>query len=94
MATTILAPGFTAATSAPITLSDGQNVALFLRDLDTEIPYDKIRIEVQFQNSNSSWTTVSYLVFPENPAIQFAGPVTFRVKRQSNTRVALGVERA
>lgn len=93
MATEILAPATTAATSTPVTLTAGQTASLFLRVTGSEKPFEGVQIEVQFQNSDSTWSTVAVLVAPASPTVRFDGPATFRVKREL-TRFAVGVEQA
>jgi len=93
MATEILAPATTAATSTPVTLAAGQTASLFLRSSGVENPFEGVQIQVQLQNSDTTWSTVAVLVAPANPTVQFDGPATFRVRREL-TRFAVGVERA
>lgn len=93
MATQILAPGNSAAASTPETLAAGQSASLFLSSTDSEKPFKGTKIDVQLQKEDTTWSTVATLVWPSNPAVQFNGPATYRVKRAPSLG-AVGVERA
>lgn len=92
MATSLLPPGTTEASSAPITVTEGVIVNLFLTSAAGPVS-SASPVYLEFQNSLGTWTAVAVMVPPILPSVTFTGPATFRVRRAALLS-AVGVERA
>lgn len=80
MATTILAIGNTAATSASRTIVAGVIESFFLRG-NTTAGTPGMTVDIEFQNSNGTWTQVGQMAGNRTRAFDLYGPKTVRFSR-------------
>lgn len=90
MATQVLPIGSTAATSADITLADGESMTLFLTSTEPQVSYGD-GVQVQIKGSNNSYYWAANI---GRGPIVISAKGTYRVSRAaSTTGYSVGVDR-